>query len=125
MKKSTSNLIFFALSMLAYGIVLVGAILVLKRFPDTPWQVPIALAPAIPGVFAAIFIARAIGQRDELQRQIQLEALAFAFGGTAITALSIGLLENAGVEQINGTFYVSIMIGLWGVGQVLSSRRYR
>ena len=125
MKKSTSNLIFFALSMLAYGIVLVGAILVLKRFPDTPWQVQIALAPAIPGVFAAIFIARAIGQRDELQRQIQLEALAFAFGGTAITALSIGLLENAGVEQINGTFYVPIMIGLWGVGQILFSRKYR
>jgi len=111
--------------MLTYAVVLVAAILILREIPESPWQIPIALAPAIPGIFAALAISREIGRLDELERRIQLEALAFAFAATAIVALSIGLLENAGIEQINGTFYVPIMIGLWGVGLVIASRRFR
>ena len=125
MKKLRSGVVLFALSMLAYAILLVVSILALRRFPDTPWGFPIALVPVVPGMFAAMAIAREISSRDELQRRIQLEAIAFAFPATAIVALSIGLLENVGVQQLNGTFYVPIMVGLWGLGQVLSSRRYR
>ncbi|MCH8337495.1 MAG: hypothetical protein IH858_01440 [Chloroflexi bacterium] len=125
MNKLTSPLALFAFSMLTYAVVLVAAILILREIPESPWQIPIALAPAIPGIFAALAISREIGRLDELQRRIQLEALAFAFAATAIVALSIGLLENAGIEQINGTFYVPIMIGLWGVGLVIASRRFR
>ncbi len=125
MKKLRSGVVLFALSMLAYAILLVVSILALRRFPDTPWGFPIALVPVVPGMFAAMAIAREIGSRDELQRRIQLEAIAFAFPATAIVALSIGLLENVGVQQLNGTFYVPIMVGLWGLGLVLSSRRYR
>jgi len=124
MNKLTTPLALFAFSMLTYAAVLVLAILMLRKIPDSLWQIPIALAPAVPGIFAALAISREIGQRDELQRQIQLEALAFAFAATAIVALSIGLLENAGIEQINGTFYVPIMIGLWVIGLVIASRRY-
>lgn len=123
MNKLTSPLALFAFSMLTYAVVLVAAILILREIPESPWQIPIALVPAIPGIFAALAISREIGRLDELERRIQLEALAFA--ATAIVALSIGLLENAGIEQINGTFYVPIMIGLWGVGLVLASRRFR
>ncbi|MCP5097466.1 MAG: hypothetical protein GY943_18125 [Chloroflexi bacterium] len=124
MKKTNLNLTQFALSMVAYTILLIIATLLLKRFPETPWQIPIALIPVIPGLFATMIIVREISQRDELQRQIQLKALAFAFCGTALTALSIGLLENAGVKQLNGGFYVPIMMGLWGVGQFLAGRKY-
>jgi uncharacterized membrane protein len=124
MKKTNINTTQFALSMAAYIILLIITTYLLRRFPETPWQIPIALIPVIPGLFATTVIVREISQRDELQRQIQLKALAFAFSGTAITALSIGLLENAGVKQLNGAFYVPIMMGLWGVGQFLAGRRY-
>jgi peptidoglycan/LPS O-acetylase OafA/YrhL len=125
MKNARSPLALFVLAMTAYVILVATAVILLSRFPETPWRIPIALAPAIPGIIVAVAVAREIGRRDELQRQIQLEALAFAFAATAIVALSLGLLANAGIQQINSTFYVPIMVGLWGVGQILAARRYR
>ncbi len=124
MNKQKSNSAQFALSMLFYTVLLIAAILVLQRIPETFWRIPIALLPVIPGVFATRVIVLEISQRDELQRQIQLEALAFAFCATVLIALSIGLLENAGVKQLNGAYYVPIMMGLWGIGQFLAGRRY-
>jgi hypothetical protein len=123
--KTSEALRTFALSMVVYAILLIGAIWLLDLYPNTLLRIPIALAPAVPGAFAASAISREIGSRDELQRQIQLESFAFAFGATAIVALAIGLLEIAGVKQINGTFYVPIMVFLWGIGNVLASRRYQ
>ncbi len=115
----------FLIAMFFYALVLILSIWLIRSFPGAAWHVPVALSPAIPGFVAALVIAREIGSRDELQRQIQLEAIAFAFGGTAIVAVSIGLLEIAGARPLNGAYFIPIMMALWGIGQFWAIRRYR
>lgn len=125
MKRNSPNIRAFVLAMALYAVLLVGSILVLRRLPEGPLKFIVALVPVLPGLYMARVIAREISRRDELQRRIQLEALAFAFAGTAVTALGIGLLENAGVPPLNGSFYVPIMAALWVFGQAIASRKYR
>jgi hypothetical protein len=125
MNPSSKYALRFLLAVLLYAVLLIVAVLLIRAYPDADWHIPIALLPAIPGVIGARVIASEVGSRDELERQIQLESLAFAFAGTAVVALSIGLLEVAGVPQINGAFYIPIMMALWMLGQVAAKRRYR
>ncbi len=61
---------------------------------------------------------------DELGRQIQLEALAFSFVGTALTTFGYGFLENAGLPHVNAMFVLPLMFALWGVGLALAVRKY-
>jgi hypothetical protein len=56
----------------------------------------VAVSPAVPTIFALLAFLRFLTRMDELQRRIQLEALGFAFGVTAILTFAYGFLENAG-----------------------------
>jgi hypothetical protein len=62
---------------------------------------------------------------NELQQRIQLEALGFSFGATAILTFTYGFLQNVGFSDLNWTWVVPLMIGLWGIGQIVAGRRYR
>ena len=62
---------------------------------------------------------------DELQRRIQLEALAIGFGGTAVLTFGYGFLQGVGFPLLNWTFVFPLMIGLWGIGVAIARRRYQ
>ena len=62
---------------------------------------------------------------DELQRQIQLEALAFGFAGTAILGSTYGFLVSAGLPEIDSSLIWPVMVLLWAIGTVIACRRYR
>ncbi|MDQ8953389.1 hypothetical protein RFH42_10500 [Acinetobacter rudis] len=70
-------------------------------------------------------VIRLITQLDELQRQIQLYALAFAFTGTALTTFSYGFLENIGFPHFPIFMVWPVMATLWGVGVAIGIWRYR
>ncbi|MGA7732743.1 MAG: hypothetical protein WCD37_15915 [Chloroflexia bacterium] len=117
----------FAWAMIAYGLVLTASVLILKSNldPDAPWRIPVALAPMIPAMFGMMAFVRYMGSMDELQRRIQLEAIAFGFGGTAALTFGYGFLEGVGFPPINWTFIFPLMIGLWGIGVAIAGRRYQ
>jgi hypothetical protein len=117
----------FAWAMIAYGVVLTASVLILKSNPDpdAPWRIPVALAPMIPAMFGLMAFVRYMGSIDELQRRIQLEAIAFGFGGTAALTFGYGFLEGVGFPPINWTFIFPLMIGLWGIGVAIAGRRYQ
>jgi hypothetical protein len=117
----------FAWAMIAYGLVLAASVLILKSNsdPDAPWRIPVALAPMIPAMFGMMAFVRYMGSMDELQRRIQLEAIAFGFGGTAALTFGYGFLEGVGFPPINWTFIFPLMIGLWGIGVAIAGRRYQ
>jgi hypothetical protein len=101
--------------------------LLLER-PDLPARILVALAPLPLFVLFLLAFIRLVSRMDELERRIQLEALAFAYPAVLVLLMTLGLLQLAGVAispadwgfrhvwQIGVVFYVC--------GIAVASRRY-
>ena len=125
-KTSRRYLVEFGGGMVAYAVVLAGAMTLLNNTDaGSGWRVPLALAPMVPVVFVLFAFVRYFGRIDELQRRVQLEALAFAFGGTALLTFSYGFLQLVGFPQVSWFFVWPIMAVLWMAGKARADRRYR
>lgn len=115
----------FLTAMIAYAVVLLISVSLLKNGPsDAWWRIPLALTPMIPIFFALRAFLRYFHRIDELQKRIQLEAFALSFGISCVVTFSYGLLEYAGFPALNWTWVPSLMIALWGFGSVIASLRY-
>ena len=97
----------------------------LHHHPPAPWKYGIAVLPMVPMLFVLVVVLRYFRGIDELQRKIQLEALAFAFTVTVGLTLSYGFLQNAGLPQLSCIWVGAAMGLLWAVGEALARRRYR
>lgn len=115
----------FGASMIAYAVVLIVSITLVENNPHAVWRVPVAVAPVVPAFFALLAFVRALGRMDELQRRIHLDAIALAFGATAILTFTYGFLENVGFPAISWIWIVPDMAILYGLGAAYSSWRYR
>jgi len=82
----------------------------------------VAILPAIVFVFA---IGSAIGHLDEMQRRIQTEGIAIAFGGTAIVMIAFALLGFAGVPNPSVGILLLVMMGMWVFGKLWTMWRYK
>lgn len=110
----------------AYGLVLTGSILSIKNgWVEGNWQIPVAILPMLPMGLAAWAILRQIRRLDELQRRQQLEALAFAFAGTAMLTFTYGFLEGVGLPKLSMFYVWPLMAVLWSLGGLIAQRRYR
>lgn len=78
----------FLWPMLAYVVVLMASVFLLKQVQSTPLRWLLALAPVVPVAFAVRAMVRVILASDELERRQQLEAI-------SIASLSVGLLSFA------------------------------
>jgi hypothetical protein len=116
----------FAAAMAAYAMVLAVSVLLLRgsAADGAIWRTPVALAPMLPAVAVLVAVVRQLGRIDELQRRIQFEALAFAFGGTALVTFSYGFLENVGYPHLTWFAVWPVMATLWLVGLAVARRRY-
>ncbi len=88
-------------------------------------RIPIALLPILPGCFVPVVVVRQLRRVDELQRQIQLEALGFAFASSGMLSFAYGWLQLAGFPQLSWLYVWPLMAMLWGVGTVWATWRYR
>lgn len=95
--------------------------------PSSPMRVAVALVP-LPffGWFLWRFM-QLIRNSDELERRIQLEALAIAFPLAIATVMAFGLLERAGLQPVSGWplkgMWVYFVI-FYLVGRTIARRRY-
>jgi hypothetical protein len=109
----------------AYLVLLVGSIQLLQHAaPPAPWRDLVALAPMLACAGVCWAILRQFRRVDELVRRIQFEALAFAFGGTAMLTFSYGFLEGLGYPRLSMFAIWPLMAVLWVVGGVIARRRY-
>lgn len=135
MKPSRKYFVLFVGAFAAHIVLLVGVILLMvflagvpssrSSIVDTPLRYLLLFIPVVPVIFAFAIFIRAVGNLDELQRRIQLEAFAFSLGGTGMLTFGYGYLELAGLPHINWLFVLPLMAFLWGAGLVIASRRYR
>ena len=110
---------------LAYAIVLSVSLSFLKGYPESSWRIPFTLAPVIPIAFMMGAVIRGVRRMDEMHKQIQLEALVFAFCATMFLSISYGFLENVGFPSVNWMWVGFSMVALWGIGGAIASMRYR
>jgi hypothetical protein len=115
----------FSAAMVGYIIVLVGSIRMLGSLGETAWRYPLAASPILPAAAALWAFIRFFRGVDELEQRMHLEALAFAFGGSALATFAYGFLEGAGFPHLNWTFVWPVMAAFWGAGNFLARRRYR
>jgi NADH:ubiquinone oxidoreductase subunit 6 (subunit J) len=80
----------------------------------------LALAVALA---AAFFLVLFLRSRDERERQINYRALSFAFVGTLIFSLIVGLAQRIGFHSLLWLGIPALMITLWSVGLFLNSWR--
>src|SRR3981081_843902 len=74
----------FGLALLAYLMVLVGSVTVLRANPEADWRYYVAVLPALPAALVIWIFVRALSRLDELQRRIQMQAFGFSLGTTAL-----------------------------------------
>lgn len=88
-------------------------------------QVLSSLLAILPAILFVLAIASAIAHLDEMQRRIQVEAIAIAFAGTAIFVSVYMLLGLAGVQSPDWGLLLVIMTFMWGVGKLWTMWRYK
>ena len=126
MKKSEKRYtIQFIAAMLAYVVVLLVCVVLLKQFPDSWIRIPLAVAPLIPVIFGLYAFLRKLSLLDELQTRIQYEAITFGSLATALLTFAYGFLELVGLPRLSMTLVLPLLGFLWGVGLFVAKRRYK
>jgi hypothetical protein len=114
------------------GLIWVGTYLAARVVLKEPrvtgvWRLVTALLPVGPFALFLVALSRGIRQLDELERRIQLEALALAFPLTMLLLMALGLLELAiPLPREDWSYrHVWAMLPLfYFVGLALARRRY-
>jgi len=109
----------------AFIIVLVLALLLMSKLQNGFWRYVIMLIPIFPVIYIGFSIARAVSEMDELQRRIQLEAIAFSLANTSLLTFFLGLMQINTGTQIDLTWVLPIAAIFWGVGIFIAGRRYK
>lgn len=115
---------FFA-ALIAYMVALMLSVTLLVHVESQMFRSILALLPMVPGFAMCWIVLRQLRRVDELQRRIQLEAMGFAFAGTALITFSYGFLEIAGYERLSMFLIWPLMAILWIAGTIIGNRRYR
>ncbi|WP_153772001.1 hypothetical protein [Labrenzia sp. CE80] len=114
-----------AATFLVYAVVLAISLTLVQTqaHGSTTWYLT-SLAPVPTLIPIAIVLVRNVLRIDELQRRIQLEALAVAFAGTGLLSMSYGFLENVGFPQLSMFAVWPVMGALWAVTVIINQARY-
>jgi len=91
-------------------------------------RVLVALLPVAPFIGVLYGLSHSVGQLDELEERIQLEALALAFPLAMILLLTLGLLEIAiplPPEDLSYRHVWAMLPVLYFIGLIVATRRYQ
>jgi hypothetical protein len=114
----------FLTSMAGYTVMVPLSIWMLRGHEHTPVGYALAFLPIIPSAFAIWAFMRFFRGLDELQRRIQLEAVAFSFLATCLITLTWAFQQNAGLPRFDVGWVAPLLIALWGIGVGIAKRRY-
>lgn len=112
---------------LVWGILFAGGMMLIKHelLPAGPLPWLIALLPSVAGVFVLLEYVRFLRRADELQRLIQLQAMAWGFGGGFLAICGYSLFEQLGAPSADAAGIVAVMPILYAVASLVGAWRYR
>jgi VIT1/CCC1 family predicted Fe2+/Mn2+ transporter len=115
----------FTLAMVGYVItILVTQSLLNNMEANSVPSYLVSIIPVLPvgfGMFAFLTYLRSM---DELQRQIQLDAVGFSVASTSLLSFTLGMLETAGLPSIGLVWVMPMLIAFWGIGLYFAGKRY-
>ena len=107
-----------------YTVGLIVFVLLLGSFENATWIALAALLPTLPIAYGVWSYTRILGQFDELQQRIHLNALAFAAGIISVFTVGWSFLEMAGFPRLPLIWVFPLLTTSWGFGLAFASRRY-
>ncbi|HEV2866709.1 MAG TPA: hypothetical protein VGX37_09350 [Allosphingosinicella sp.] len=93
--------------------------------PTGAARIALALTPMIGAAAAGWAVMRGIWRLDEMQRRIQLDAIAISFLATALVTFAWGFAEEAGAPRLEAFYVWPIMAVFWLIGLVIARSRFR
>lgn len=113
-------------STLSWAVAYVAANQMLKReLIAGPVAWILAAVPVLLGIVVLIVYGRFLGQTDELQRLIQLEALALGFGGSFFAYCCYSVFQRLGAPPVELPDATLVMVFLYLLGVFIGWTRYR
>ena len=112
---------------LAWAVAFVGARYLLRHVlaPEGAIAWLVAAVPSVAGVALMVAYTRYLRDIDELQRAIQLRAMAYGFGGGFLAICGYVTFEALGAPAVDSTSLIAVMPILYSVAMVTSAGRYR
>jgi len=120
----------FIPAMLGYVLLILSSVYWL-RFGQPPahWRPAIALLPVFPIILVMRAMVRVIRDSDELERRIELEAVAISALLVGTGFFSAGLLAGAKVIALDGdavaVWVLPALCAIYGIAKCWAVRRYR
>lgn len=111
-----------------YVLAVAGSVALLRRVDEPGLRALVALLPSLPIGWFLRATARYIRALDELQRRIELEALALGSVFLAFAYLTAGLLQSAGLLRLDASlpllFAFPVLAVAYGVAKRFVARHY-
>ena len=92
-------------------------------YASVSYHKPLLVLALVTALAAAFFLVLFLRSRDERERQINYRALTFAFVGTLVFTLVVGLAQRLGFHSLSWLGIPVLMIALWSAGLILNSWR--
>jgi Mn2+/Fe2+ NRAMP family transporter len=77
---------------------------------------PLLVLALVTALAAAFFLVLFVRSKDERERQINYRALTFAFVGTLVFSLVLGIAQQLGFHSVSWLGLPAVMIVLWSFG---------
>lgn len=121
------NIRRFRLGVGIWGVSFIGATFIIKKelLPAGPLPWLVATLPILVGLYVLVTYSRFLRQADELQRMIQLRALALGFGAGWLFAFGYPLFERLGAPHGDYGMVILVMAICYSVGILIGRRQYR
>lgn len=119
----------FLPAMAGYVVLLFLSLTLLKRVDEPALRAMVALLPVPPVALAVRAIMRYIRDADELQRQIELEAVSMATALVSLLYMAGGFLQLAKVIDVpSGVAMIwvfPLVCAVYGLAKIAIARRFR
>ncbi|HKW59712.1 MAG TPA: hypothetical protein VJR46_08170 [Candidatus Dormibacteraeota bacterium] len=106
----------FGFAILAFLMILVGAVTVVAANSSAEWRYWVALLPGVPAGVVVWLVVRELGRLDEVQKRMQMQAIGFALATTGLVTFAYGFFEGAGLPQMSAVLVLPLMAAFWGLG---------
>jgi hypothetical protein len=109
---------------LFYSSAFVSAILFgSASYASVSYHSPLLVFALVTALAAALFLVLFLRSRDERERQLNYRALTFAFVGTLLFSLVVGMAQQLGFRLVPWLGLPAAMVVLWSFGLILYSWR--
>jgi hypothetical protein len=93
--------------------------------PHSAQRYWLILLPILPLLYVVAAVIRGVTELDEMQRKIQIEAMAFAGLATGFTCFSYLFLRDSGAPEFHAQWAFYMMWAYYWIGFFFSWRRYK